>query len=69
MVNKHMLSLDKSAFALLIHGLYKANKSKWAYHFFKEMIGKNIVPKYQTCHFLLEEFKLIYIYRHAAKNI
>jgi hypothetical protein len=28
-VNKHMLSLDKSAYALLIHGLYKANKSKW----------------------------------------
>ncbi|KAJ6890270.1 hypothetical protein NC651_023929 [Populus alba x Populus x berolinensis] len=58
MVKKHQLSLDRSAYALLIHGLCRANKCEWAYHLFEEMISKDIVPKYQTCHMLLEEVKL-----------
>ncbi|KAJ6313051.1 hypothetical protein OIU77_014550 [Salix suchowensis] len=39
MVKKHQLSLDRSAYALLIHGLCRANKCEWAYHLFEEMIG------------------------------
>jgi len=67
MVKKHQLSLDRSVYALLIHGLCRANKCEWACHLFKEMIGKNIVPKYQTCHLLLEEVKLKNMYDTAEK--
>ncbi|KAL9401236.1 hypothetical protein Peur_005085 [Populus x canadensis] len=42
MVKKHQLSLDRSVYALLIHGLCRANKCQWACHLFEEMIGKNI---------------------------
>jgi pentatricopeptide repeat protein len=67
MVKKHQLSLDRSAYALLIHGLCRANKCQWAYHLFEEMISKDIVPKYQTCHMLLEEVKLKSMYDTAEK--
>ena len=39
-VKRHQLSLDRSVYALLIHGLCRANKCEWACHLFKEMIGK-----------------------------
>ncbi|OMO81425.1 hypothetical protein COLO4_23614 [Corchorus olitorius] len=57
MVNKHHLSLDMSAYSLLIHGLCRANRTQWAYKLFEEMILKDITPKYRTCRLLLEEVK------------
>ncbi|KAF2292851.1 hypothetical protein GH714_029328 [Hevea brasiliensis] len=68
MVKKHHLSLDKSAYTLLIHGLCRANKCDWAYCLFEEMIGKDIMPRYRTCCLLLEEVKLKHLY-DAAKKI
>ncbi|KAL8253596.1 hypothetical protein R6Q59_031817 [Mikania micrantha] len=57
MINKHHLSFDLSTYTLLIHGLCRANKCDWAYGFFKEMIDKDITPKYYTCSLLLDEIK------------
>ncbi|KAL8218887.1 hypothetical protein R6Q57_022260 [Mikania cordata] len=57
MINKHHLSFDLSTYTLLIHGLCRANKRGWAYGFFKEMIDKDITPKYHTCSLLLDEIK------------
>ncbi|KAK9063504.1 hypothetical protein SSX86_017374 [Deinandra increscens subsp. villosa] len=57
MINKHHLSFDLSTYTLLIHGLCRANKCDWAYEFFKEMIDKDITPRYYTCSLLLDEFK------------
>ncbi|RAL39492.1 hypothetical protein DM860_003025 [Cuscuta australis] len=57
MVNRHHLSLDLSAYSLLIHGLCRSNKCEWAYRIFEEMIAKEITPRYQTCKVLLEEIK------------
>ncbi|KDP26767.1 hypothetical protein JCGZ_17925 [Jatropha curcas] len=67
MVKKHHLSLDISAYTLLIHGLCRANKCKWAYCLFEEMIGKDITPRYQTCCLLLDEVKLNHMYDAADK--
>ncbi|CAN1152514.1 Pentatricopeptide repeat-containing protein At3g04130, mitochondrial [Linum perenne] len=58
MVTKHHLSLDLSAYKLLIHGLCRANRCEWAYRLFEEMISKDIKPRYQTCNVLLEEVRL-----------
>lgn len=67
MVNKHHLSLDISAYLLLIHGLFRANKSEWAYNLFEEMIRKDIKPKYRTCRLLLDEVKEKNMYDAAEK--
>ncbi|CAN0896201.1 Pentatricopeptide repeat-containing protein At3g04130, mitochondrial [Linum grandiflorum] len=58
MVTKHHLSLDISAYKLLIHGLCRADRCEWAYRVFEEMISKDIKPRYQTCNVLLEELRL-----------
>ncbi|XVF43780.1 hypothetical protein PTKIN_Ptkin02bG0067900 [Pterospermum kingtungense] len=67
MVNKHHLSLDISAYSLLIHGLCRANKTEWAYNLFEEMIRKEIKPKYRTCRLLLDEVKEKNMYDAAEK--
>ncbi|XP_057949495.1 pentatricopeptide repeat-containing protein At3g04130, mitochondrial [Malania oleifera] len=67
MVNKHHLSLDLSTYTLLIHGLCRANKCEWAYHLFEEMISQEITPRYQTCHFLLDEIKQKNMYDAADR--
>ncbi|EEF47555.1 pentatricopeptide repeat-containing protein, putative [Ricinus communis] len=67
MVKKHHLSLDFSAYTLLVHGLCRANKCEWAYCLFEEMIGKDMTPKYQTCRLLLDEVKLKHMYDAAQK--
>lgn len=67
MVNKHHLSLDSSAYSLLIHGLCRANRSEWAYNLFEEMIRKDIIPNYRTCRLLLDEVKAKNMYDAAEK--
>ncbi|CAM8947632.1 unnamed protein product [Rhodiola kirilowii] len=67
MVNKHHLSLDPSAYSLLIHGLCHANKCQWAYLLFEEMLGKELKPKVQTCRLLLEECKEKFMYDAAER--
>ncbi|XP_065879670.1 pentatricopeptide repeat-containing protein At3g04130, mitochondrial [Euphorbia lathyris] len=67
MVKKHNLSLDVSAYKLLIHGLCKVNKIEWAYCLFEEMVGKDMTPKYQTCRLLLDKVKLNHMYDAAEK--
>ena len=67
MVNKHHLSLDISAYSLLIHGLCRANKCEWAYTLFEEMIGQEITPRYHTCCLLLDEVKQKNMYAAAER--
>uniref|UniRef100_A0A7N0UVE3 Pentatricopeptide repeat-containing protein n=1 Tax=Kalanchoe fedtschenkoi TaxID=63787 RepID=A0A7N0UVE3_KALFE len=67
MVNKHRLSLDISAYSLLIHGLCQANKCQWAYHLFEKMIGQELKPRVQTCRLLLEECKEKFMYDAAER--
>lgn len=67
MVKKHHLSLDISAYTLLIHGLCRANKCERAYLFFEEMIGQGIMPRYKTCRLLFEEVKQKHMYDAAEK--
>ncbi|XVE74830.1 hypothetical protein DITRI_Ditri12bG0049900 [Diplodiscus trichospermus] len=67
MVNKHHLSLDSSAYSLLIHGFCRAKRSEWAYNLFEEMIKKDIKPKYRTCRLLLDEVKEKNMYDAAEK--
>ncbi|XP_041010403.1 pentatricopeptide repeat-containing protein At3g04130, mitochondrial [Juglans microcarpa x Juglans regia] len=57
MINKHYLSLDISAYKLLIHGLCRANQCERAYEFLEKMIAQGITPRYQTCRLLLDEVK------------
>ncbi|XP_071716951.1 pentatricopeptide repeat-containing protein At3g04130, mitochondrial-like [Rutidosis leptorrhynchoides] len=57
MVNKHHLSFDLGVYTLLIHGLCRANKCDWAYRLFREMVAKDVIPRYQTCSLLLNEIK------------
>ncbi|XWS69187.1 hypothetical protein CRYUN_Cryun04dG0158100 [Craigia yunnanensis] len=66
-VDKHYLSLDISAYSLLIHGLCRANRSDRAYNLFEEMIRKDITPKYRTCCLLLDELKEKNMYDAAEK--
>lgn len=67
MVNRHHLSLDMSAYTLLIHGLCRANKCEWAYLLFEEMIGQGLMPRYKTCRLLFEEVKQKHMYDAAEK--
>ncbi|KAA8533266.1 hypothetical protein F0562_033201 [Nyssa sinensis] len=67
MVNKHHLSLDLSAYTLLIHGLCRENKCEWANLLFEEMISQDITPRYQTCHLLLDEIKQKNLYDAAER--
>ncbi|KAJ4839412.1 hypothetical protein Tsubulata_016867 [Turnera subulata] len=67
MVNKHHLSLDSSAYALLVHGLCRANRLEWAYRLFEEMLDQDIRPGHWTCQLLLEEVKLKHMYDAAEK--
>lgn len=57
MSSKHQLSFDLSTYALLIHGLCKANKAEEAYYYFTKMIAQDITPRYVTCRLLLDEIK------------
>ncbi|KAM3325085.1 pentatricopeptide repeat-containing protein, mitochondrial [Capsicum chacoense] len=66
-VNKHHLSLDLSSYALLIHGLCRANKCEWAYVFFEDMVRQEITPRYKTCSVLLQEIKQKNMYDAADK--
>ncbi|XP_061356282.1 pentatricopeptide repeat-containing protein At3g04130, mitochondrial-like [Gastrolobium bilobum] len=67
MVNKHHIGLDVSTYTLLIHGLCRADRCKWAYSLFEEMIDQDIVPRYRTCRLLLEEIKQKNMYQAAEK--
>ncbi|KAL2903548.1 hypothetical protein RDABS01_002258, partial [Bienertia sinuspersici] len=67
MVIKHHLSLDVSTYSLLIHGLCRVDKCEWALHFFEEMIGKELTPRFQTCRRLLDEVKQRNMYDAAEK--
>ncbi|GMJ13267.1 hypothetical protein like AT3G04130 [Hibiscus trionum] len=67
MVNKHHLSLNISAYSLLIHGLCRANRCEWAYNLFEEMISKDITPYHRTCRLLLDEVKAKSLYDAAEK--
>ncbi|XP_060214131.1 pentatricopeptide repeat-containing protein At3g04130, mitochondrial isoform X2 [Lycium barbarum] len=66
-VNKHHLSLDLSSYALLIHGLCRANKCEWAYLIFEDMIRQEITPRYKTCSVLLQEVKKKNMYDAADR--
>ncbi|XP_061373374.1 pentatricopeptide repeat-containing protein At3g04130, mitochondrial-like [Gastrolobium bilobum] len=67
MVNKHHIGLDVSTYTLLIHGLCRADRCKWVYSLFEEMIDQDIVPRYRTCRLLLEEIKQKNMYQAAEK--
>ncbi|KAL2320279.1 hypothetical protein Fmac_029248 [Flemingia macrophylla] len=67
MINKHHLSLDLSTYTLLIHGLCRADRCKWAFSLFEEMIDQDIIPRYRTCHLLLDEVKQKNMYQAAEK--
>ncbi|KAM7487186.1 hypothetical protein LguiB_024670 [Lonicera macranthoides] len=67
MVNTHHISLDLSTYTLLIHGLCRANKCEWAYLLFKDMIGQEIRPRYQTCRLLLDGIKQKNLYDAAEQ--
>lgn len=66
-VNKHHLSLDLSSYALLIHGLCRANKCEWAYLIFEDMVRQEITPRYKTCSVLLQEIKQKNMYDAADR--
>lgn len=65
MVKKHRLCPDLATYALLIHGLCRANKCERAYQLFMEMKGQNIKPRYVTCTLLLQEIKRKNMYGEA----
>lgn len=67
MVHKHHLCLDISTYALLIHGLCRANKCERAYSLFEGMIGQGITPRYKTCRLLLDEVKQKNMYDAAER--
>lgn len=67
MVNKNHLSLDLSAYTLLIHGLCRVNKCDWAYLLFEEMVGQEMAPRQRTCRLLLEEVKQRNMYDAAER--
>nr|KYP41009.1 hypothetical protein KK1_037612 [Cajanus cajan] len=67
MINKHHLSLDLSTYTLLIHGLCRADRCNWAFSLFEEMIDQDIIPRYRTCHLLLDEVKQKNMYQAAEK--
>ncbi|KAL4573865.1 hypothetical protein LXL04_020685 [Taraxacum kok-saghyz] len=59
MVSKYCISLDLSTYTLLIHGLCRVGRCEWAYGLFREMVGKDIIPRYYTCVLLLEEIRKV----------
>lgn len=65
--NKHHLSLDVSAYTLLIRGLCRADKADWAYLLFDEMVGQEITPRYQTCRLMLDEVRQKNMYDAAER--
>ncbi|KAJ8758896.1 hypothetical protein K2173_002675 [Erythroxylum novogranatense] len=67
MAIKHHLSLDASAYTLLIHGLCRANRCEWAYRLFEEMIAKDMTPRYRTCLLLWKELEQQLMYESAQK--
>lgn len=67
MSSKHHLSFDLSTYALLIHGLCKANKAEEAYNYFTKMIAQDITPRYVTCRLLLNEVKQKNMHNAAAR--
>ncbi|KAJ1417953.1 Tetratricopeptide-like helical domain superfamily [Sesbania bispinosa] len=67
MVDKHHLGLDLSTYTLLIHGLCRADRCKWAFFLFEEMIDQDIVPRFRTCRLLLDEVKQKNMYGAAEK--
>lgn len=67
MIIKHHLSLDLSTYTLLIHGLCRADRCKWAFSLFEEMIDQDIIPRYRTCRLLLDEVKQKNMYQAAEK--
>ncbi|RHN43980.1 putative pentatricopeptide [Medicago truncatula] len=54
MVNKYHIGLDLSTYTLLIHGLCRADRCKWAFNLFEEMVDQDIMPRYKTCRLLLD---------------
>lgn len=67
MVNNHHIGLDLSTYTLLIHGLCRAGRCKWAFSLFEEMIYQDIVPRYRTCRLLLDEVKQKNMYEAIEK--
>lgn len=67
MVNKYHIGLDLSTYTLLIHGLYRADRCKWAFDLFEEMVDQDIVPRYKTCRLLLDEVKQKNMYQAVDK--
>ncbi|XP_052107330.1 pentatricopeptide repeat-containing protein At3g04130, mitochondrial [Arachis duranensis] len=67
MVNKHHLGLDISTYTLLIHGLCRADRYKWAYSLFEDMIDQDVMPRLKTCRLLLEEVKQKNMYEASEK--
>ncbi|KAL8153578.1 hypothetical protein V2J09_011338 [Rumex salicifolius] len=57
MTNKYHLSLDVSAYTLLIHGLCKAHEPEWAHRLFEQMIGQGLRPRELTCQLMLDELR------------
>ncbi|EPS71950.1 hypothetical protein M569_02808 [Genlisea aurea] len=56
-VEKHNLCLDLGSFTLLIHGFCRRGQCELAYELFREMVGRNLVPRYKTCSLLLHEIR------------
>ncbi|RHN45021.1 putative pentatricopeptide [Medicago truncatula] len=67
MVNKYQIGLDLSTYSLLIHGLCRADRCKWAFDLFEEMVDQDIVPRYKTCRLLLDEVKQKNMYQAVDK--
>ncbi|KAI5392225.1 pentatricopeptide repeat-containing protein At3g04130, mitochondrial [Lathyrus oleraceus] len=67
MINKYHIGLDLSTYTLLIHGLCRADRCKWAFDLFEEMVDQDIVPMYRTCRLLLDEVKQKNMYQAVEK--
>jgi pentatricopeptide repeat protein len=67
MVKKYHIGLDLSTYTLLIHGLCRADRCKWAFVLFEEMVDQDIVPRYRTCRLLLDEVNRKNMYEAAEK--
>ncbi|CAK8541114.1 unnamed protein product [Lathyrus sativus] len=67
MINKYHIGLDLSTYTLLIHGLCRADRCKWALDLFEKMIDQDILPMYRTCRLLLDEVKQKNMYQAVEK--
>ncbi|XP_020111965.1 pentatricopeptide repeat-containing protein At3g04130, mitochondrial isoform X2 [Ananas comosus] len=54
-MDKHNLSLDLDTYTLLIHGLCRVGDTEWACLLFDDMLGREILPRYETCKLLMDE--------------